>query len=76
VPNLLHDHGLRYFFWSNEGSEPPHVHVERDDDAAKFWLEPVRLAKNWGLSPRDLQRATLTIKEHEQEFLKKIAEHR
>ena len=75
MPTLLTDHGLRYFFWSNEGTEPPHVHVERDDVAAKFWLEPVRLAKSWGLSITDLRRAKLTIEAHEQEFLAKFREN-
>jgi hypothetical protein len=29
VPTVIRIHGYRYFFYSNEGSEPPHVHVER-----------------------------------------------
>jgi hypothetical protein len=69
VPTLLRNHGLRYFFWSNEGNEPPHVHVSRDDNEAKFWLDPVRLDRNYGLSPADVRRATLTITEHEHEFI-------
>ena len=34
-------------FYSGDRSEPPHVHVERDDDEPKFWLRPVALAANW-----------------------------
>ena len=32
--------GFRLFFYSNEGypRELPHVHVEKDDTEAKFWL--------------------------------------
>jgi hypothetical protein len=37
-----------FFFWSNEVLEPAHIHVERDDDEAKFWLVPVLLAANHG----------------------------
>ncbi len=38
-------------FYSNEGDEPPHVHVAHDRAEAKFWLEdPVRLARNWGIA--------------------------
>jgi len=35
--------GCRFFFFSNEGTEPPHIHIERGDGYAKFWLEPVEL---------------------------------
>jgi hypothetical protein len=38
----------RLYFYSHEGNEPPHIHVDRDDWSAKFWLEPVALAVNLG----------------------------
>jgi len=73
VPEVFRDNGLRYFFYSNEGNplEPPHVHVERDDAEAKFWLDPVDLAENWGLKPADLKRARDTIVDRRGEILEK-----
>jgi hypothetical protein len=44
VPTVLRKGPYRFFFYSGDGSEPPHIHVERDDRVAKFWLAPVRLA--------------------------------
>jgi hypothetical protein len=35
-------------FYSSDAEEPPHVHVERDDNSAKFWLGPVRLENSGG----------------------------
>ena len=32
----------RLFFYSFDCHEPPHVHVERERNKAKFWLDPVR----------------------------------
>jgi Domain of unknown function (DUF4160) len=75
VPKFLSHQGFRYFIYSNEGNEPPHVHVERDGNVAKFWLGPVRLERPDGMREADLQRAKLTIEEHEQEFRDKYAEH-
>jgi hypothetical protein len=46
----------RFFFFSNEGLEPPHIHVQRDQALAKFWLRPVALASSTGFSGRELQR--------------------
>jgi len=50
--------GFRFFFYSNEGSprEPVHIHVEKDDCEAKFWLNPmVHVAYNDGYSSRILR---------------------
>jgi hypothetical protein len=40
MPTILRIAGFRFFFFSNEGEEPPHVHVERAESVAKFWLQP------------------------------------
>ena len=44
----------RLYFYSHEPNEPPHVHVDRDDQSAKFWLDPVALARNLGFGPVEL----------------------
>jgi len=48
--------GYRLFFYSNEGREPPHVHVERPPREVKFWLAPVELAKNIGFATHEVRR--------------------
>ena len=75
VPTVLTVEDLRFFFFSNEGTEPPHVHVEAGDSAAKFWLEPVELAVNHGLKRKDLRRARLLVEANQQLFLEKWHEH-
>ena len=47
---------LPIFLLSGDGHEPPHVHVERDDGVAKFWLHPVRLASGGAFGQRELGR--------------------
>ena len=46
----------RMYFYSHEPNEPPHIHVDRDDQSAKFWLDPVALARNLGFGPAELRR--------------------
>ena len=41
MPTVLRISGFRFFFYSLEGSEPPHIHVEHGGSVAKFWLNPV-----------------------------------
>ena len=54
-----------------EPNEPPHVHVDRDDQSAKFWLNPVTLARNLGFSPVELRRIQRMLKEDEGMLLEK-----
>jgi hypothetical protein len=37
-----------------DNEEPPHVHVERDDAEAKFWLDPVTIAHAGSFRPVEL----------------------
>jgi hypothetical protein len=50
-------------------NEPPHIHVDRDNFSAKFWLEPVSLARNLGFNARELRRLQSLVIEHQTELL-------
>jgi hypothetical protein len=69
MPTVLRLGALRFFFYSLENEEPPHVHVESGDATAKYWLEPVELVRSRGFRARELTRLRATIIEHRQEFL-------
>jgi uncharacterized protein DUF4160 len=43
-------------FFSHEPNERSHVHVDRDNLSAKFWLQPLALARNFGFPPGELRR--------------------
>ena len=65
MPTILIEMGFRLFFYALEGREPPHAHVEYQNAAAKFWIRPVRLAKNEGMNGRDLARAAKLVRANE-----------
>lgn len=50
MPTILRVGRSRFFFYSTDRIEPPHVHVEVGDGVAKFWLDPVRLAASRGMT--------------------------
>jgi len=54
MPTVLREGKYRFFFFSNEGAEPRHIHVESDDKYAKFWLDPIDLAKSVGYKVSEL----------------------
>ena len=52
MPTVFVVDGYRFFIFSNEGQEPPHVHVERGDALGKWWLIPrLTLAKSYDMKP-------------------------
>ena len=69
MPTVLRVGPYRIYFWSHEPNEPPHVHVDRDANSAKFWLGPVRFARNFSFSSVELRRIERIVAEHEQELL-------
>lgn len=54
MPTVLRSGPYRIYFVSHDLNEPPHVHVDRDDQSAKFWLAPVALARNLGFNAVEL----------------------
>jgi len=53
MPTVLIIKGYRFFFFSNEGSEPIHIHIEKAECYAKFWIDPLFVAANYGLTAKN-----------------------
>jgi len=69
MPTVLRIDGYHFFFYSNEGSESPHIHVQNAEKLAKFWLEPIRLASNIGYTAQELKRIESLIRQHQAKLL-------
>jgi hypothetical protein len=68
MPTVLRSGPYRFYFYSGDRDEPPHVHAARDANEAKFWLEPVRLAWSRGFSASELRRVEGLVAEHVQQL--------
>ena len=68
-PTVIRIGPYRFYFVSHDLNEPAHVHVDREDLSAKFWLEPVALAHNLGYPARELRKLEAIIAEHQQRLL-------
>jgi hypothetical protein len=69
MPTVLRSGPYRFYFYSHEPNEPPHIHVDREELSAKFWLEPVQLARNFGFRAHELRAIQSVVTEHSKEFL-------
>ena len=65
MPTVLLVGPYRLYSHSHEPNEPPHVHVDRDDQSAKFWLDPVRLSRNLGFNAAELRRIHRLVTENQ-----------
>ncbi len=69
MPTVLRTGPYRFYFYSHEPNEPPHVHIDREAFSAKFWLNPVSLARTSGFSARELRALHQLVTENQQELL-------
>ena len=69
MPTVVRIGAYRFFFYSNEGTEPPHIHVQRERCLAKFWLQQVALARVTGFRAVELRKVERLVVSHQQEFL-------
>ena len=75
VPDVARVGAYRFFFYSNERDEPPHIHVRRERKVAKFWLVEVSLAKSRGFAAHELRELERIVVERRDEFLRAWHEH-
>jgi len=69
MPTVLRVGPYRFFFYAGDRDEPPHVHVERDDKIAKFWLDPIRLQRSGGFNRAEVIRIQNIVSENQGELL-------
>lgn len=71
MPTVLRVGPYRLFFYSGDREEPPHIHIERDANVAKFWLDPIRHASSGGFRPNEIGRIQRLVEEHQAELLRR-----
>ncbi|MBI3823057.1 MAG: DUF4160 domain-containing protein [Planctomycetes bacterium] len=69
MPTVLRHGPYGFVFFSSDQNEPPHIHVKRDRAIAKYWLEPVSLAKNRGFKQPELKRIAKLIERYQQRLI-------
>lgn len=75
MPTVFRHGPYRFFFYSDEGNEPVHVHVEKDDLVAKFWIQPVTLAETGGFTAKELGKIERLVIQHQKTIIEHWHEH-
>ncbi len=69
MPTVLRVGPYRFSFYAGDRAEPEHVHVSRDNLIAKFWLNPVRLARSGGFRRADIRRIQSVVEANRETLL-------
>lgn len=69
MPTILIFGPYRFYFYSHEPNEPPHIHIDRDNLSAKFWLKKVALAENIGFKQKELNTLHELVSEYQKKLL-------
>lgn len=75
MPTVLRHQAYRFYFYSHEPNEPPHVHIDRGNLSTKFWLETVSLARNHGFNSRELRQIEKVVEANREILLEAWYEH-
>ena len=70
MPTVYRFEGFRFFFYSNEGSEPAHVHVSKGDGEMKIWLTTLEIESSIGLKSSEKKLAWRIVRLNRKRFLK------
>ena len=75
MPTVMRVGPYRFFFYTGDREEPPHVHVERDDRTAKFWLDDVRLQDSRGFGRAEIRRIQRLVEGKQKQILRSWHEY-
>ena len=75
MPTVLRNGPYQFIFYSSDWSEPPHVHVFRDEATAKLWLNPVRLDSSRRFRPSELRRIERLVEQNAEALLRSWREY-
>ena len=75
MPVVLREGPYRFYFVSGDRNEPPHVHVRRDANYAKFWLDPVELQSSGNFRGTEIRRIYRIVQQHQIAFLEEWNAH-
>lgn len=75
MPTVLRTGPYRFYFYAGDRDEPEHVHVERDDKVAKFWLNPARLQRSGGFGSSEINRIHKVVEENREQLIRSWHEY-
>ena len=67
--------GFRFYFFSHEPNEPPHIHIDKGDATMKVWLDSLEVAKSRGFRAHEIGGIVSMVEQHRARFQEAWNEH-
>jgi hypothetical protein len=75
MPTILRLNGFRFYLFSHEPNEPPHIHVDKGNATIKVWLDTLEVAKNRGFRAHEIAGIIAMVRDHQALLMEKWHEH-
>ena len=75
MPTVLRLNGFRFYFFSHEHNEPPHIHIDKGDATMKVWLDSLEVAKSRGFRAHEIGGIVSMVEQHRARFQEAWDEH-
>ena len=75
MPTVLRLNGFRFYFFSHEPNEPPHIHIDKGDATMKVWLDSLEVAKSRGFRAHEIGGIVAMVEQHRARFQEAWNEH-
>ena len=75
MPTILRFNGFRFYFFSHEPNEPPHIHIDKGDATMKVWLDSLEVAKSRGFRAHEIGGIVSMVEQHRARFQEAWDEH-
>jgi hypothetical protein len=75
MPTVMRVDGFRFYFFSHEPNEPPHIHIDKGEATIKIWLDNVDVAKSRGFRAHEISGILAMTAKHQALLLEKWNEY-
>ena len=65
MPTVMRIGALRFYFYSHEPTEPPHIHIDRGEATIKVWLGSLEVARSRGFRAHEINGIVAMVAEHQ-----------
>lgn len=65
MPTVMRIGAFRFYFYSHEPTEPPHIHIDRGEATIKVWLGSLEVARSRGFRAHEINGIVAMVAEHQ-----------
>jgi hypothetical protein len=75
MPTVVQDGPYSFVFFSSDRGEPPHIHVKRDRQIAKLWIDSIAVATNRGFREHEINAIERLVEKHRDRLMEAWREY-